>query len=42
MKIYRCKACGYLHIGEAPEECPMCKAGRKIDAIANSYGLSKL
>lgn len=25
-----------------PEECPMCKAGKKIDAIANSYGLSKL
>lgn len=24
------------------KECPMCKAGQKIDAIANSYGLSKL
>ena len=24
------------------ESCPMCKAGKKIDAIANSYGLSKL
>lgn len=26
----------------SPEDCPMCKAGRKIDAIANSYGISKL
>lgn len=24
------------------KECPLCKAGQKIDAIANSYGLSKL
>lgn len=30
MKIYRCKACGYLHIGEAPEECPMCHASSKV------------
>lgn len=26
MKIYRCKVCGYLHVGSAPEECPMCHA----------------
>jgi len=26
----------------SPKECPMCKAGRKIDALANSYGLSRL
>ena len=25
-----------------PKECPLCKAGKKIDALANSYGLSKL
>ncbi len=25
-----------------PKECPMCKAGRKIEALANSYGLSRL
>lgn len=30
MKIYRCKACGYLHIGEAPEECPMCHAPQRM------------
>ena len=28
MKIYRCKVCGYLHVGSAPEECPMCHAGQ--------------
>jgi len=27
---------------EDPKECAMCKAGKKIDAIANSYGISKL
>ena len=26
----------------APEECAMCKAGQKIDALINSYGLSNL
>ena len=24
------------------KECPLCKAGQKLDAIANSYGFSKL
>ena len=28
MTIYRCKVCGYLHVGSAPEECPMCHAGQ--------------
>ena len=30
------------YISKDVKECPMCKAGKKIDAIANSYGLSKL
>lgn len=25
-----------------PEKCPMCQRGQKIDALANSYGFSKL
>lgn len=30
------------YVTSEAKECPMCKAGQKIDAIANSYGLSKL
>ena len=30
------------YISKPSKECPMCKAGEKITAIANSYGLSKL
>lgn len=26
MTVYRCKVCGYLHVGETPEKCPMCDA----------------
>ena len=26
----------------SPEECPMCRAGKPIDALANSYGFSRL
>ena len=26
----------------APHECPMCKAGQKLDALINCYGFSKL
>ena len=26
VEIYRCKGCGYLHVGPAPERCPVCGA----------------
>lgn len=26
MQMYRCKGCGYLHVGPAPETCPVCGA----------------
>ncbi|TLM73414.1 MAG: rubrerythrin [Actinobacteria bacterium] len=26
MEQYRCKSCGYFHIGPAPEHCPVCGA----------------
>ena len=26
MEMYRCKGCGYLHVGPAPETCPVCGA----------------
>ena len=25
-----------------PNECPLCKAGVKLDALVNSYGISSL
>lgn len=28
MEKYRCSACGYYHIGPAPEHCPVCGAAR--------------
>ena len=30
------------YVTSEAKECPMCKAGQKISALANSYGLSKL
>lgn len=27
MQVKRCKVCGFVHLGEAPETCPMCGAG---------------
>ena len=30
------------YITSDSKECPMCKAGQKIDALANSYGFSQL
>jgi rubrerythrin len=26
VEMYRCKGCGYLHVGPAPETCPVCGA----------------
>jgi len=26
VRMYRCKGCGYLHVGPAPEVCPVCGA----------------
>lgn len=28
IELYRCKGCGYLHVGPAPETCPVCGAPR--------------
>jgi len=30
MESYRCKGCGYFHIGPAPEQCPVCGAPRSF------------
>ena len=30
------------YVSKDAKECPMCKAGQKIDALANSYGFSQL
>lgn len=29
---YRCRSCGYFHVGPAPERCPVCGAGRQMFA----------
>lgn len=30
------------YMTSAPESCPLCAAGQRIEALANSYGMSKL
>ncbi len=37
MKQWRCKICGYIHVGEAPpEKCPVCGAGpESFEEIGN-------
>jgi rubrerythrin len=30
MEKYRCKSCGYFHIGPAPEKCPVCGAPKNF------------
>jgi len=27
-KVYICPVCGYTHIGEPPDRCPVCKVGK--------------
>ncbi len=28
VRMYRCSGCGYLHVGPAPERCPVCGAAQ--------------
>jgi rubrerythrin len=30
IELYRCKGCGYLHVGPAPEKCPVCGAPQQF------------
>lgn len=30
VETYRCKSCGYLHVGPAPEVCPVCGAPQRM------------
>lgn len=30
VEMYRCKGCGYLHVGPAPEVCPVCGAPKSF------------
>jgi len=30
IETYRCKGCGYLHVGPAPEVCPVCGAPKSF------------
>ena len=30
MEMYRCKTCGYFHVGPAPEKCPVCGAAQTM------------
>jgi rubrerythrin len=32
VEMYRCKGCGYLHVGPAPERCPVCGAPQSFFA----------
>lgn len=32
VEMYRCKGCGYLHVGPAPEFCPVCGVPRSMFA----------
>jgi rubrerythrin len=30
LELYRCKGCGYVHVGGAPDECPVCGAPKSF------------
>ena len=30
VEMYRCKGCGYFHVGPAPERCPVCGASQSM------------
>ncbi len=38
VEMYRCKGCGYLHVGPAPETCPVCGVPRSMFASYQSVG----
>lgn len=38
VEMNRCSACGYLHVGPAPEKCPTCGASRKAFSVYEGPG----
>lgn len=40
--IFTSKDIPEYHVYDQIEDCPMCKAGKRVEAIVNSYGYSKL
>jgi rubrerythrin len=30
VEMYRCKGCGYFHVGPAPDRCPVCGASKSL------------
>lgn len=30
VEMYRCKGCGYFHVGPAPDKCPVCGASKAM------------
>lgn len=38
VEMYRCKGCGYLHVGPAPERCPVCGAPQSFFVAAEGPG----
>lgn len=38
IELYRCKGCGYLHVGPAPERCPVCGAPQSFFVPSDGPG----